>query len=110
MPWKRLLKSLHAQERHNDKTRGFTFTDPTASTVMLVRDYLRVVRYGTVNDIAGAVGRCADGERGVRGVCDKLVDAGELTVTYTPTRGPDASMRATYHTREGAVWTNTLPE
>jgi hypothetical protein len=110
MPWKRLLKSLQAAERHNDKTRGMTFTDPTATTVTLIRDYLRVARYGTVEDIAQAIGRTPDGSRGVRGICESLVGAGELDVTETLTRGPLASKRRTYRTREGAVWTNTLPE
>jgi len=110
VPWKRLLKSLQAAERHSDKVRGMTFTDPAATTVTLVRDYLRVARYGTVDDIAQAIGRCADGQRGVRGVCETLVGAGELDVTESLTRGPLATKRRTYRTREGAVWTNTLPE
>jgi hypothetical protein len=110
MPWKRLLKSLQAAELSNNKVKGMTFTDPTATTVTLVRDYLRVARYGTVEDIAQAIGRHADGLRGVRGICESLVGAGELEVTETLTRGPMATKRRTYRTREGAVWTNTLPD
>ena len=107
MPWTRLLKALDAAQRHNDKTRGLTFRDPDASTTTLVRDYLRVTRSGTLNDIIDAIDR---DERSVRRVLKRLTTLGELDVTETYTRGPQASMRKTYHTREGAVWTNTLPE
>lgn len=110
MPWARLIRAWDASERHNNKTRGFTFTDPTASTISLVRDYLRVARYGTVEDIAGAIKRSPEGLRGVRGICDQLVSTGELEMTESYTRGPLASKRRTYRTREGAVWTNTMPD
>lgn len=95
--WAEFLAASDADARRNDYHRGMVYvTDPTATTLAAVTEYLQGFgdRGVGAREVIAAVQR---DERGVKRALQSLVEDGRLRVEEQTTRGPKASKRKVYH-------------